>query len=259
MRHSALAIVAVLLILLAAPAARADADASTPPEMSDAGAEPEHRMLLRRAAARAYEGKLLDAIQLASSARDAAHDARDAQTEQRADALAKSLTARLAHVTFVLPPDFNDPEVKFDDRTVPSFTSSYAVDPGIHDVTASAGRGGKHYIFETELTLDDGQSQSIAIVFVEDQMSELYDELQRCAMLVDENACAPFQRCLDNAKTREAQIACGRAAHVERERACRACAIGTRRDDDAPLALLFFPLLAIARRARFLARTNLRS
>jgi hypothetical protein len=229
---------------------------------ADAGSSavtPDGRSLLREAARKTYEGKLVEARELATTASKRAREAGDSDTADHADELAKSLATRIAHVTFALPAGFADVEVSFDDRAVApdNITRTFSVDPGIHHVAGRASRDGKSYVFETDITLEDAQSKSIALALVEDPMRELYDELQFCAMMADEHACDRFQKCLDAARVKEDQLACAHERQLARTHACGACSIGRSELDPRALVSCMMIALALCARRAFVAR-NLR-
>jgi hypothetical protein len=146
-----------------------------------------------------------------------------------------------SHVTFVRPEGFEDLDVRFDDRPVPSdgMTRSYTVDPGDHRVTAQGIRDGKVFRYEGSVHLDPGQTSTVTL-----PMTLAPDVFQ-----------GGYLPCMLGAKTQEEANACmpQSAAPPPPEHAkggCGSCRVSTSEKPAPALIVVLGWLAARSARAR---------
>ena len=165
----------------------------------DAQEQPATRLKLATCEAR--EGKVLAALRDGQQAQTDAQQAHDADTAREARRLLASTLPRVAHVTFVAPAGVEGLAVTFDGKPVPpeKLGQPASVDPGHHVVHAEGVLAANPLTFDKEYDLDDGQSETVAILLVPQKPEYLTVGQLKCVLLA--RSQEEVSRCLPQNRT----------------------------------------------------------
>jgi hypothetical protein len=128
--------------------------------------EEQPRTRLHLASCETRSGKLMDALADSQKALKFGIERRDVPVMRAARTRITDLLGRIAHVTFVAPPQASELTVTFDERAVPieSLTKKFSVDPGKHVVHAEGTVNHIPLSFDQEYTVKEAELVTVEIV-----------------------------------------------------------------------------------------------
>jgi tetratricopeptide (TPR) repeat protein len=126
------------------------------------------RARLHLASCEAKAGKIIDALRDNSKALELAKTKNDSATIKQVQERVTELLPKLAHVTFLVPPDVSEMKIVFDDRPIPPERQgdNFTIDPGKHKVHAEAAfRGARVSFDDDKIQVAEGQTVQVKITF----------------------------------------------------------------------------------------------